>query len=1181
MNQGSFVFLDRAGVRWYWLRIVTVFLILAVFSAFVVFMRVILVTPRLGEADELTRQTSNLRALIESEREHASDSASLPPAWLIAQAKSRPPALSAPLYRKRATDMHSPPQVEQTIDKQGLATSSSVRLGYYVDWDHNSLLSLKANARHLTHVAPEWLTLRGVDAEIIESRLNTEYLATVDEFDLRSFPILSNLHNNAWQPEAVEHLIRSPNEEQRAFAQAVAAKLLSAGADGVLVDFQQIDRSYRSGLTELFACISDVLHSSGLELWLSVPVGNDVGIFDLDSLATSVDRFVAMLYDETGEQDQPGSIASQEWFSEWLEVLVDHASSEQWVIGLGAYGYDWPARTKMGGVGHIEGDAVVTDRAAIISFSDAMSRAALAGEGSISYKTPYRGLHFAYTDRAGSQGGAHYVWFLDAITLRNQMVAAQRRGVGGYAIYRLGTEDPHVWQVFGQDVDCSNNCRPDSFQDIVQVDTLSDLGQGDFLSVSNEPTSGWRNVNLTADGYWQSSYIRYPKYPLVTHQGQADPNAVSLTFDDGPDPEWTPRILDILRDYKVPAAFFIAGAQAASYPSLLRRIVAEGHEVGNHTYYHPNLGEVSEKRIQLEVNATQRLLESVTGYSTILFRPPYNADRRPQSAAEFLSLLAVQNLGYFTVSASIDGEDWASKDAEHIFAKVKEGRDYGNVILLHDAGGDREATIEALPRIIEHLRKRGDMFVSLSSLIDVPRTIVMPPVNNTAASRSSLVAKTGFRVMFAVEEMLWAFMIASTIIILLRSFVVAILALLHSRRRRASGIVFDNREWKGVEREHAGAANHIYPPVSVLIAAYNEECVIANTLQALLASDYPNIKEIIVVDDGSQDSTLNVVQAFAAQHAGRVMINCVSQENLGKAAALQNGVAHVTTGFCVMLDADTQFQSFTISKLMEAFLDTNVGAVSGHARVGNCRRFLGKCQFLEYVSGFNLDRRAYDVWNCVTVVPGAVSAFRMDALQDVGGIPNGTLAEDTDLTLYLHRLGYRIAYAPEAVALTEVPETIAGLAKQRARWAFGTLQCIWKHRDMTFNPAFGALGFFSLPSIWFCHVFLVALIPLVDVMLIASLWTGAGMAIVDYVVVFISVDLLLAVLACYIEGVRLRWALLVLPMRFVYRPILAYAVWTAIIRALKGALVGWGKLERRGTVAVSGMLDTSVSVQGG
>jgi len=161
-----------------------------------------------------------------------------------------------------------------------------------------------------------------------------------------------------------------------------------------------------------------------------------------------------------------------------------------------------------------------------------------------------------------------------------------------------------------------------------------------------------------------------------------------------------------------------------------------------------------------------------------------------------------------------------------------------------------------------------------------------------------------------------------------------------------------------------------------------------------------------------------------------------------------------------------------------------------------------------------------------------------------------------------------MVYVPEAIAWTEAPETVKTLARQRFRWAYGTLQCLWKHRDMVFNWNYRALGWFSLPSVWFFQIILVAITPMVDLFLLVSLPFGAWNAVLPFVIVFLGMDVILATLACIIERESIFTAWRILPMRLIYRPMLSYVIWKALFRAVKGALVGWGKLERTASVPV-------------
>ena len=420
----------------------------------------------------------------------------------------------------------------------------------------------------------------------------------------------------------------------------------------------------------------------------------------------------------------------------------------------------------------------------------------------------------------------------------------------------------------------------------------------------------------------------------------------------------------------------------------------------------------------------------------------------------------------------------------------------------------------------------------------------MPPVGDEQRI-SRLVSSAGFRVFHAIEEFLWAFMIVATALIVLRALVVILLA---ARFRRT-----------------APAVTGFAPAISVLIAAYNEEKVIAATLRAVLANDHPGPLEVLVVDDGSRDETAAEVEKIA-QSDPRVRL--VRQRNRGKADALRRGLSLVQHELVVFLDADTHLQKDTLRLLVRPLSDEQVVAVSGHAKVGNLRSFIARCQALEYTCGFNLDRRAYDRWNCITVVPGAISALRRSAIARAGGLSLDTLAEDTDLTLTLHKGKNRIVYTPDAIAWTEAPETVRTLARQRFRWAYGTLQCLWKHREKVFNWRYRALGWFSLPSVWFFQILLIALTPVVDLVLLASLPLGAWRAILPFVIIFLAVDVILATLACILERESIWHAWRIIPMRLIYRPLLSYVIWKAILRALKGAWVGWGKLERTASVPV-------------
>jgi cellulose synthase/poly-beta-1,6-N-acetylglucosamine synthase-like glycosyltransferase/peptidoglycan/xylan/chitin deacetylase (PgdA/CDA1 family) len=905
----------------------------------------------------------------------------------------------------------------------------------------------------------------------------------------------------------------------------VLAILNEAKAAGVVIDWEQIDPAYKKDITTFLDRFTDALHYDDKQLWLCVQPGQDLDYIDFDELSDNVDRFVAMLFDETSDNDPAGPLGSKRWFEGWLNVLMDGADANQWIIALGSYGYDWTN----GGT-----------KAELISFPEAMSRASYAEVDKATVEAPTYNPYFYYEDSDKD----HSVWFLDAVTFLDQLKRVREAKAGGVAIYRLGTEDDAIWDALGIANDFKMDAATRSQLEVLQgTDTIADIGEGEIVSVDESTSDGHRTLAVDSDGYLTATYSKFPHFPTLYHQGAGGPHQVALTFDDGPDPKWTPRILDILKANNVKAAFFLVGANAEEYPSLVRRIVDEGHEIGNHTYYHPNLALCWPEHIKVELNATQLLLETITGRSTTLFRPPYAADTHPSKMTELIPLQYAQELGYLVVLENIDPQDWARPGADVILQRVKQQRRDGNIILLHDAGGDREQTVEALPRILDYLKTRGDSIVSLSTLLGTTRDSLMPSTETKSRSLTHFVSGAGFRIFHAAEEFLWAFMIVATALVVLRTLVVIWLA---ARFRRS---------WS---RDFAG-------PISVIVAAYNEEKVISETLRSLLATDYSGEMEVIVIDDGSSDQTAAEVEKAASSDA---RVRLLRQPNRGKARALQRGLAAMRSGIAVFLDADTHCQRDTLRHLVEPFSEETIAGVSGHAKVGNLRTFIARCQALEYTCGFNLDRRAYTLWNCMTVVPGAISAIRKSAIDDAGGLSLETLAEDTDLTLALHRRGHRMIYVPEAIAWTEAPETVKTLARQRFRWAYGTLQCLWKHRDMVFNWSYRSLGWFSLPSVWFFQIVLVAITPMVDLFLLASLPFGAWNAVLPFVIVFLSMDVLLATLACIIERESILLAWRILPMRLIYRPMLSYVIWKAILRAIKGALVGWGKLERTASMPV-------------
>lgn len=1101
MRKDGFIFHDAWGSRWWKFKTLAAIAGLLVLAALVIFAITLIIPPELESPASLESLKRKIRTYEKLGPKTSSTSA----------ADTSLAAVLAKIGGKTSPKADAP-------SKQGWR----IKAAFLDGWDAASLAAVEKHQRELTHLCPRWLDYTEIEEGLVEAEdASMEQLAEMTPFKL--MPVLSNLHGSERIPEAVEQLARADDGQKQKFITDLGDKLENADVAGVVIDWQEVEQGAGQELGRLIAQIADGLRARGKQTWLCVNPDSTYAQWDFDFLAKHLDQFIILLHDEHGPTDKAGPIASQDWFEGWLEVVAHTGNPEKWIISLGCHGMDW---------------AEDVPAAEEVSFADAMSRAGNAGCAEVRNEAPDFNGNFSYF----YEGNAHEVWFLDAASFANQINALRSWGFDGIAVNRLGVEDPGVWKVLaaGGETDAKQlETR------IPGGNTITSIGRGEVVNLDPTSFDGWRSFQTDGQGKISCIYKVPPAHPTLFRMGGGDGNLVCLTFDDGPDPEWTPAILDILKERGVKAMFFVLGSEAEKYPDLVQRIAEEGHEIGNHSFTHANLAESPEALIKLELNSNQRLIESLIGKSTALFRPPYDADSHPVDLGELLPIRVAQSLGYMTVLENIDPRDWQKPDAAELLARVKNARSSGNIILLHDGGGDRSATVEALPAILDYLQERGDRIVTIGELVGIGENELMPPVSQK--SRLDFLASgAGFEVIRVIQSGLKFFLVAASLLVIVRTIMVVALAFIHKAKPAQP------------------RSEKLSLPVSVIIPAFNEEKVIAQTVATMLASDYPGPLEILVIDDGSSDGTSAAVEAIQDPR-----VRLIRQANAGKAHALQRGVERATGDIIVFGDADTQFDKCAIRELVSAFTDERIGAVSGQARVGNLRAFLARCQELEYVCNFNLDRRAYAAWNCITVVPGAISAIRRSAIEAAGGFSYETLAEDTDLTLAIHRTGYRVEYAPAALAYTEAPETMLQLARQRFRWAFGTLQCVWKHRDLIFNPRFKALGWFSLPGIWFFQVILVAFSPLIDLLFLQSLLFGRAGDILPYFIGFLICDLVLAVVAVALEGMPLKIALRIIPQRFLYRPLLSYVIWKSLLQAMRGAWVGWGKLPRTASVSMS------------
>jgi cellulose synthase/poly-beta-1,6-N-acetylglucosamine synthase-like glycosyltransferase/peptidoglycan/xylan/chitin deacetylase (PgdA/CDA1 family) len=1016
-------------------------------------------------------------------------------------------------------------------------------IGFYVNWDDNSFPALQRALPHLDWVVPAWLSLIGPDME-----LKTDVdIKALDYINLTRpgipvLPLIQNAVDDSWDGAGLAKVLGNPQlrgERIRQIIEVVRANKF----DGVTIDFEEVPTEAHKDLQSFLREMGAAFKPLSLSLALAVPY--DDNDWDYKAYASIADYLILMAYDQHWAQGQAGSIAAQDWFETTLDKRMAELDPAHTIVAIGNYGYDW-----------VKGQTA-TD----LTFADAM-RAAGESQAAIEFDPDSNNPHFSYVE---DDGKTHNVWFLDAVTAYNQVHAANIYRPAGYALWRLGSEDPSIWSILGQSYSAT---APDAIKTIEPGPDINFEGQGEILRVASRPTSGTRTIEIdpkTGD-IDDQTYIKLPTSYAVQSLKPA-PHKVALTFDDGPDPLWTPQVLDILKQKNAVATFFMIGQNAAANPDLVRRVVDAGNEIGNHTYTHPNISAVPAAIGRLELNATQRLIEALTGRSMRLFRPPYLGDSQPSTATEVAPIDLAQSMGYLTVGLKVDPDDWQRPPADAIVARVLQGVSdanpevRGQIVLLHDSGGDRSQTIIALPKLIDALREKGLELVTVSELAGLTRDQGMPPL--PAGALASFVDVPAFMTINAAGAALGTLFQAAIWLGLARLGFLSIFGFINLRQ----------------DKRRAVPMPAVAALVSVLIPAHNESKVIMTSISRVLSGDYPNL-EVIVIDDGSVDGTASVVRAGFAHEPSVILL---SIPNIGKAGALNRGLALAKGGIVVALDADTQFEPTTISRLARWFAFPRIGAVAGNAKVGNRINLATRWQALEYISAQNLERRALAALGCVTVVPGAVGAWRRSALDEVGGFSTDTLAEDQDLTIALQKAGHGVLFDSEAIAWTEAPATFRGLSRQRFRWAYGTLQCLQKHRVVMLNPRYGSLGLVAFPQVALFQILFSLLSPFVDLLFLSQLlWTG-----MDYLqhkdqfvpdnlirtglffAVFMLVDAGAAILAFAFEKHE-EWRLLLwLPLqRFGYRQIMYYVVVKSVLKALMGPHVGWGKLDRTGAVTL-------------
>jgi cellulose synthase/poly-beta-1,6-N-acetylglucosamine synthase-like glycosyltransferase/peptidoglycan/xylan/chitin deacetylase (PgdA/CDA1 family)/spore germination protein YaaH len=1070
-------------------------------------------------------------------------------------------------------------------------TGEGLRAAYYVQDDPASYSSFKEHVHQIDLLFPQWLhistpqgTLMGMsddhrhDYPIVDgakvhdpddsNRIKRVIVAAKEDTEI--FPHLNNFNSisQSWDPNIAGVLA---DASKRAALRQQIVRFLTAfpAYRGLSLDIENLPDSaipnYLTFIQELYAD----LHPRNLRLYVSTLISASDD--SLKHIAANSDGIVLMNYDQHEVESQPGPIASQDWFVANLRRVVKIVPKEKLICALGNYGYDWilsipNAKARRH---HQQPEVIHTD---VLQVSEAWQRASDA-EADLGLDPDTLNPHFEYIDEDNNQ--RHVVWFLDGVTMLNQMRAARAMGLQTFALWRLGSEDSSLWSIWDKPT------QPESLQALGQVQPSHDVdneGDGDIIRITGTPQPGKRTVQVDTDELDPRRKLIlnehmdvYPRTYIIEQYGYR-PNQVALSFDDGPDPKWTPKILDILRNKDVKGTFMLIGDEAQANIGLMKRIVREGHEIGNHTWTHPDISEISNSQLDLELKLTERLFASKLGIQPLYFRPPYDIDEEPDTDDQAAPVQRIQQDGYTIVGSKMDTNDWNEnprKTPAEITQTILDQLETmktkpqfrGSIILLHDGGGERSATVAALPVLIDALRAHGYTIVPVSALMGKTTDEVMPKITFYQYLRA-LPDSIAFSTLDVAGEFIILVFFLGNILMSARLLLVGIFAVIERMRK-----------------PHALASPGFNPRVAVLIPAYNEEKVIVRTVRSVLNSDYHNLC-IIVIDDGSSDNTFDVARnAYKAEiAAGRVQV--ISKPNGGKAAALNFALDRLTEEFYVGIDADTVIAPDAISKLIPHFEDPLVGAVAGNAKVGNRVNLWTRWQALEYITSQNFERRALDLFNVVTVVPGAIGAWRTGPVKAAGGYPINTVAEDADLTMNLLEQKFKVVYEDRALAFTEAPCDARGLMRQRFRWSFGILQAVWKHRLAFVRNK--AMGFFALPNILIFQMLLPLVSPFIDLMFLAGIvhffvdryfhpLSASPADFYKLLVYFLGFMVIDFVTSCVAFSLERRhpankgdyWLLFhIWLQRFAYRQLFSIVLFKTLKRAIDGKPFNWEKLER-------------------
>ncbi|MDX1779740.1 MAG: glycosyltransferase [Thalassovita sp.] len=856
----------------------------------------------------------------------------------------------------------------------------------------------------------------------------------------------------------------------------------------------------------------------------------EAGFWAARDLMDLVDHAVALGFRAPIAPSEP--IAPQAWLETSLPRVQDQIRPDSLSIAYATFGEAWASGSRL------------PER---VTFAEAMLRTHLHGGGS-GFSADPGNTAIRYLD---SNRRINQVWLSDAAAIHN---AHQIVPGAPVVLWPIGYEDPAVWpllQPTGADADVQSAIATAiSLADHAVVE-----GSGPFSNIIAAAAPGQRAVTLSSDRIVSQTYQDVPQPHRIGFFG-ADGNAarLALTFQNLGSARAIRELLDLLDTRNLKATFFLSTQDVLDHSASIPQLIKAGHMIGTQIAPRPSQNLLSITSNRVRNNITQHYLAHQYGYRAVFVQNPSRFGRLPGDKAVLGQLQDLQKRGYLPVHASL-AAPFGPFETNTYLDRVRETAlvQPVNVMRFDFSRANDQQTLDRLPGILDALMREGFLFETLEQMAGLQPGQALYADMPERPWRDEIT----YNVMRAGWIGIQNTILLLALIVALRSPAYLLLALF----RRARYPVDET----------------FTPAVTVIIPAFNEATTIERSIRSALESDYPNF-EVVVIDDGSTDDTASlVVDNFLSDPR----VSLWSGANHGKWFAENLAMGVSETPIVIVVDADTLIAPDAIRLLVQPFKDERVGAVAGTVEIGNRDNFLTACQVIEYLHTQHVIRRAYETFNGIIVVPGAIGAWRMSAIRRAGGVSGETVTEDADLTVAVHRAGYRVAYQPTARSYTEAPNTVHGFLRQRLRWSFGMFQVSWKHKRSILEGL--PVGFISIiDAVWYALV--TSLIyPFVDVVLVTGLayWLHAfvtegaagftGFPIrASLAFVILAAAEFTNALAAFAFARRFEWKLLLIVplLRFGYRQMLYISSIQAISRALVGRLSGWNKIVRTGTAVI-------------